>query len=426
MATTVQSLFGLTPEDLQAQQDAALNAQALQYAQLDPMQAAQMGFFRAGSQLGSGVAGLMGYENPQMRQSRELQTLSKQFDFTSPEGLSQAAGMLSQRGYGQQALPLAQKAQEMMLSQAQAKKAAAEQNKIELSVRQEEDLRNKLSQLPPDASEDQIMSVLIQYGSPDKVLAALQSSADKKAQREATAEQKRLDIESKLELKKLEIQGRLDAIAAQGATQKEIEAARIAARRELAMFAASLKQGTESAKPMPATLQRAEDKDFEAIDTLKNINTNLDPVINALGGYGDKAVKPTLILGPAKNAYYQAQNAAGMSSPQSLAYSQLVEAKTKIVNDALRLNKGTQTEGDAVRAANEVEAAFAKNDTEATRKALVRLVEINKRAEANVQSQIDRRRTSQNRETFFGKQPSQPAAPKTGTTKSGVKYTIED
>lgn len=98
MATTVQSLFGLTPEDLQAQQDSALNEQAYQYAKMDPMQAAQMGFFRAGSQLGSGVAGLMGYENPQMKRLKQRQGLLGGLDINDPTALKQAAQRLQQAG----------------------------------------------------------------------------------------------------------------------------------------------------------------------------------------------------------------------------------------------------------------------------------------------------------------------------------------
>jgi len=58
MATSVtQSLFGLSPQTIQAQRSADLSSQALQYGRLDPFQAARAGAFRAGSLFGDAAAG---------------------------------------------------------------------------------------------------------------------------------------------------------------------------------------------------------------------------------------------------------------------------------------------------------------------------------------------------------------------------------
>jgi hypothetical protein len=92
MATSVtQSLFGMTPQAIQAQRAAELNQQAMQFAQLSPMQQAQMGMFRAGSQLGTGVAGAMGYEDPEIAQARAAQGLLGGTDMGDPEALREAA-----------------------------------------------------------------------------------------------------------------------------------------------------------------------------------------------------------------------------------------------------------------------------------------------------------------------------------------------
>jgi hypothetical protein len=92
MATSVtQSLFGMTPQAIQAQRAAELNQQALQFAQLTPMQQAQMGMFRAGSQLGTGIAGAMGYEDPEIAQARAAQGLLGGTDMGDPEALREAA-----------------------------------------------------------------------------------------------------------------------------------------------------------------------------------------------------------------------------------------------------------------------------------------------------------------------------------------------
>jgi hypothetical protein len=92
MATSVtQSLFGMTPEALQSQRDAALNEQALQFSKLSPMQQAQMGLFRGASQLGTGLAGLMGYQDPEMQRIKARQGLLGGIDMSDPAALRQAA-----------------------------------------------------------------------------------------------------------------------------------------------------------------------------------------------------------------------------------------------------------------------------------------------------------------------------------------------
>jgi hypothetical protein len=92
MATSVtQSLFGITPQSIQNERDAALQQQALQYAQLDPFQSARMGLFQGASQLGTGIAGLMGYEDPEIAQARQRQGMLGGLDMNDPESLLGAA-----------------------------------------------------------------------------------------------------------------------------------------------------------------------------------------------------------------------------------------------------------------------------------------------------------------------------------------------
>jgi hypothetical protein len=45
----------------------AQEAQALQYARLDPAAQAQYGFYRAGQQLGGAIGGALGGEDPQLK-----------------------------------------------------------------------------------------------------------------------------------------------------------------------------------------------------------------------------------------------------------------------------------------------------------------------------------------------------------------------
>lgn len=186
MADITQSLFGITPESLMAQREAALQQQAAQYAQLTPMQAAQAGFYTAGNRLGGAVGGLLGAEDPELAKAAALQGILKGADTTSPEGLAALAKTLSSQGFGAQAMQVMDQARQAQLQTAQLGKTAAEQKKLELAAGQEEKLRSELATLGPDATEKDILSVVTKYGTPDKVLAALQSA---QARRDALTSQ---------------------------------------------------------------------------------------------------------------------------------------------------------------------------------------------------------------------------------------------
>lgn len=186
MANEVMSLFGITPEALQAQREQQLQQQALQFAQLSPMQAAQAGFYTAGNRLGTAVGGLLGAQDPELARATALQGILKNIDSTTPEGLAAGAKQLAQAGFGVQAMQLAEQAQQTQLRAAQTGKAAAEQRKIDLSVAQEDKLRQELASLGPDATEADILKVVTKYGPPDKIMAALQTA---QAKRESLASQ---------------------------------------------------------------------------------------------------------------------------------------------------------------------------------------------------------------------------------------------
>lgn len=127
MATSVtQSLFGMTPEALQAQRDAMLNKQAFEFAQMTPMQQAQMGLFRGASQLGTGLAGLMGYQDPEMQRIKARQGLLGGIDMSDPAALRQAAQQAQQSGDFAAAQELVTRAVSLETSMAEQEKARAE------------------------------------------------------------------------------------------------------------------------------------------------------------------------------------------------------------------------------------------------------------------------------------------------------------
>jgi hypothetical protein len=89
MAEVVNSLFGVTPESLQAQRDAALQQQALQYAQLDPFQRATAAIYSGANRLGGAVGGMLGAQDPEMMRLQQRQNMLQELDLTNPESLKQ-------------------------------------------------------------------------------------------------------------------------------------------------------------------------------------------------------------------------------------------------------------------------------------------------------------------------------------------------
>lgn len=87
MAEVVNSLFGITPESLQAQRDAAVQAQALQYAQLDPFQRATASIYAGANKLGGAIGGMLGAQDPELARVQQRQEMLGSLDLTSPESL---------------------------------------------------------------------------------------------------------------------------------------------------------------------------------------------------------------------------------------------------------------------------------------------------------------------------------------------------
>jgi len=183
----VGGLFGLTPEMYQQAQRERERAEALQFAQLSPIESAKFGMYQAGQQLGRGIGSLLGVEDPQLKMIAQQQQILRNVDPNNPESLAQGARMASEMGNPQLAMSLSAFGRDLMQKQSQIRAQTATAEKAELSIRQENELRQKLAELGPNPTNDQILSVVTQYGAPDKVLAVLQSTADKAAAREQRA-----------------------------------------------------------------------------------------------------------------------------------------------------------------------------------------------------------------------------------------------
>lgn len=98
---------------------------------------------------------------------------------------------------------------------------------------------------------------------------------------------------------------------------------------------------------MPGGVRNKLNEDLETISVTSASNARLEP-------YKTDLASQKINLGPVRNLFMQGQNAVGMSSPDSRRFATFRADLEKMRNDSLRLNKGVQTEGDAVRAWNEL------------------------------------------------------------------------
>jgi hypothetical protein len=122
MATS--DILGLftTPEQYQQAQRQAQEAQAIQFAQLDPMARANYGTFRAGQQLGGAIGGALGGEDPQLKMISMRQQLASQLDPSDPQSYMKVAQLAAQSGDQQFAMAVADAGRQAAVQVAQANK----------------------------------------------------------------------------------------------------------------------------------------------------------------------------------------------------------------------------------------------------------------------------------------------------------------
>jgi hypothetical protein len=137
-------------------------------------------------------------------------------------------------------------------------------------------------------------------------------------------------------------------------------------------------------KPIPTTIQKAEDDDYEAGQAAANLANDANRYLNSIK-------RGNIPFGLRARAFVGASNLVGSENPEVIARNDFERFKTQLVNESLRLNKGTQTEGDAVRAAKELQGAESAADAG---KAIQVLRDLNARKAQDLQSSITRRRSN--------------------------------
>jgi len=124
----------------------------------------------------------------------------------------------------------------------------------------------------------------------------------------------------------------------------------------------------------------------------EDISTALDAV--GIANQTDAQIKSILsskLKFSPLNAQLQVKSRLGATDPETLQYNEYKRFETKLTNETLRLNKGTQTENDALRALKELSSANSTQDVIA---ALQKVRDLNAQTAARTNQLISTRRKS--------------------------------
>jgi hypothetical protein len=106
MAEIVQSLFGVTPESYQQAQQQRADAQALQFAKLDPFEQANYAVGRGAYGLAGAIGGALGGQDPELQRISMRQQIARQLNPNEPASIQQGITALSEAGDSQGAMML--------------------------------------------------------------------------------------------------------------------------------------------------------------------------------------------------------------------------------------------------------------------------------------------------------------------------------
>jgi hypothetical protein len=294
----VAGLFGLTPEMYGEQQRRSALQEGITLAQLDPAARGAALTYGGARGLGTAIGGAMGIEDPQLKLISTRNTIAQQIDQTNPESILQGAQMLAQMGDQQGAMALAQYARQAQSEMALVQqRRAAEQSslataaKTQLSIRQEEELRSKLSELGPNPSQDQVIGVLTQYGPPEKVLAALTAAQSRTEGAQAKTEAAKTAADAALERAKVAADAKIEAARERGATAMQIAQMQNQTKQDLAVLAASLKGPSAAVLKAQEKAEKAAEGKEVLSDTLETAKTLVNDLYK-LGGMTSTSKQP--------------------------------------------------------------------------------------------------------------------------------------
>lgn len=423
MASEILGLF-TSPEQYQANQAQQTRNEALQYAGLNPFQRADLSLYQGGKGLAGAGAQLFGMQDPQLQKITMRQQMltgaggGPQINLNDPNSMLRAANVAQQQGDPEFAQYLIAASNDLAKNIAETRAKTATAAKTELSIAQEEKLRDELSQLGATPTNEQVLAVVSKYGSPEKIMGVLQATQTAEAQRQARKDETAARLEQQAAIEKEKIQAKKDLAEAEAErkrqaaieaarTKKEIDAAnnqakleRIEAEKRAKAETKALVEASKPPKTLSANLQKEETTNLENIDKFDaQIKALEGPIKNLMPD--PKTKKPFLDLGIGKNAWNTLINTLGASDPKSRAYEELQSAIDTAVNLQVSGEKGVQTNADVIRFRDALIAARGRNDTKATLQALIRFKNAIEAAKDKTTKIIEGRRKSQGVEPYF-------------------------
>jgi len=456
MATS--DILGLftTPQQYEQQRQAAMEAQALRMAELNPMQQGQFGIALGAQQLGRAIGGALGGVDPQLQKITQRQQLLGMIDPSNPDSYAQAINSalqtgdqeaafllrnemmkakqqaqeqqinqfktedyLTQRGLGMQARALEAQAQQLIGQIKNPDGTINEQVKAQLmSFPQGQAAISQLAKVIPDlrrigamgaVEEDpfkiftqdptipaNVKTLATQYSSslakgmidPEKIDVKVKELTDM-TQRVQQFEQNQQTIKAQQDMmNSFKSQGLQNSQQYLALAQSNNALAKQQAdfNQQMKLDEAARKREELANKPLRPDLAKDEEADYASASAARNLAIEANDYVNSIKSGNIK-------FGLKDRASIAARSALGSSDPDVVARNDFERFKTRLVNESLRLNKGTQTEGDAQRSVKELQGAESAVDAA---KAINTLAELNARKVADAQKSIERRRINAN------------------------------
>jgi len=395
----VAGLFGLNPQMYGEQQRVSALQEGIALAQLDPASRGAAMTYAGARGLGGAIAGAMGIEDPQMKKMSQRNQLLQQLDLTDPESLIATAKQAASLGDAEFAVGLIDRAKSLAeskakigLTQAQTIKAL-QPNKLTGDERYIADLRTVESKIlegkEPTANELSNANMAAQMLS--KPRSFFDQASGQTVTIPATDPSKAFPETFKA-MTKTEAQGGIGVPkpTVQTATTGNLPAG---SQKEIGDIDSNLKKLELSAPELQSFL-----------GSLKSGEVKYNATANTLDLLG-ATVLPAFGL-PEKGA--------------QVKKDEIRRALTERVNSLLLMAKGTQTEGDATRAADQI----ASTTTYLSQARMIGAIEGLTRAEAKLAAELGAKKTalqSQGRTTEPGVAPTaQETPPMAAPTKQAT------
>jgi len=364
MAT--DSIMGLftTPEQLYAQQNQQALSQAATMGQMDPLQAARAAIYYGGNRLAQAGAQALGAEDPVLKIQSTRQQILRNLDQTDPNAIATAAQALAQAGDQQGAMQLAELSRSAALKKAQADKAMRTAGATTVSERNREMIANAEIKLANketlSAEEEARVRWLIGQENKPKIF------RDSDTGQITTIEP--IDLTTSAP--------NLAALVGKQTAQPSTQGGGAKAPAGVT--------GTVTTTPatkLPASIQKEVgnvDEQMTALDTSVNKIVELTPKIQNLN------------LGLYQNVERGVSGFLGKPTADTKEFKQLQREVRAQANNLLLLAKGTQTEGDAQRAKDQI----ADEDTWKNKELLTSAFEDLARTLAGTKQALQAKRTT--------------------------------